>query len=192
MKPALGDLRFFRRFRMWRFPQRRRSSPHAPPLPSLPRSRSPPLPPPRRSRARSSINHHASIDPPEAELFDSPSTHDATRRQAQAKAYPQPRPRSPTSPAMSSSSNGGKKPATGGGEGGPPSTRSPTSTAGPQASQAPGAAAATPTSPRSTTPAARRGISQSLSAGYVDRLALLVGFPGDRACGCGNRSLLIF
>ncbi|KAG2554743.1 hypothetical protein PVAP13_9KG590400 [Panicum virgatum] len=52
---------------MWRFPRRRRSSPRAPPLPSLPRSRSPPLPPPprSRSRARSSINHHASIDPPE-------------------------------------------------------------------------------------------------------------------------------
>ena len=64
--------------------------------------------------------HHASIDPPEAELFDSPSTHDTTRRQAQAKPYPQqPRPRSPTTPAMSSSSNGGKKPATGGGRGGP-------------------------------------------------------------------------
>ena len=45
---------------------------------------------------------------------------DSTRRQARAKPYPQqPRPRSPTTPAMSSSSNGGKKPAAGGGRGGP-------------------------------------------------------------------------
>lgn len=93
---------------------------------------------------------------------------------------------------MSSASNGGKKPASGGGRGGPTIRTLADINRGPAGFPGAGGSGSDSDEPQEYyTGGEKRCISVSLCGLYVSRLTLLVGFPGDRACGHRNRSLLI-